>query len=353
MKVLMIEHFSPENSYTWELSRELSQYVDLTVFCKKSVNVSLYSQDLKNKIRWKNRLYPGGKRKIQAVWEYGRGLWELQKEIRNGKYDVIHVQSFKNARYEMPVYYRAKKYCRVLVHTVHNLLPHEARETDKRLYSEFYHICDLLIVHNEYCKKLLMENFKIEEKKIRVIPHGVYTLPEEKIKKRVLKKETGNPHKITFLQFGIIRKYKGVDILLKSISMIPLNERKNMQFIIVGAQFPKFDNTDYGAMIKKYGIQDCVKLEISHVPDEEMNRLFTQADFCLFPYRDIYGSGALLMAYTYRKPVIASDIPAFREETDNGKTGCLFEGENPEKLKLLFYVQEIGAWMNIRLVRTG
>ena len=64
-----------------------------------------------------------------------------------------------------------------------------------------------------------------------------------------------------------------------------------------------------------------------------MDALYRQAAICLFPYRDIYGSGALLMAYSYGKPVITSDIPAFREETQNGKTGILTAGGDPEKLK--------------------
>ena len=331
MKVLMTEIFLPESTYTLELGRELSKYVNLTVFCKKSANVSLQNLNPDNRIKWKNKFYAGGKGKIQAVWEYGRGLLALEKEIRCGKYDVVHVQSFKDAAFEIPIYCRAKKHCRMLVHTVHNFLPHEAKEADKKLYSDFYHTCDLLIVHNEYCRKLLMEKFDIEEKKIRVIPHGSYTLPVYKTNESILKKD--KTHKTTFLQFGIIRKYKGVDILLKSISMIPWDKRKNMQFIIAGAQLPKLDNTDYNAMIKEYGIGDCVKLRTGHVPDEEVSRLFAEADFCLFPYRDIYGSGALLMAYTYGKPVIASDIPAFREETDNGNTGYLFESENTEALK--------------------
>ena len=334
MKVLMTEIFLPESTYTLELGRELSKYVTLTVFCKKSVNnASQQNSDPDNRIKWKNRFYAGGKGKLQAVLEYGTGLLALKKEIRCGKYDVVHVQSFKNATFEIPIYCRAKKYCRLLVHTVHNFLPHEAKEADKKLYSDFYYTCDLLIVHNEYCKKLLIEKFGIEEKKIRVIPHGSYTLPVYKTDKSMFWQKKDETCKTTFLQFGIIRKYKGVDILLKSISMIPQDKRQNMRFIVAGAQLPKLDNTDYSAIIKEYGLEDCVELRTGHVPDEEVSRLFAEADFCLFPYRDIYGSGALLMAYTYGKPVIASDIPAFREETDNGSTGYLFESENTEALK--------------------
>ena len=48
--------------------------------------------------------------------------------------------------------------------------------------------------------------------------------------------------------------------------------------------------------------------------------------------REIYGSYALMMAYTFKKPVITSNVQMFIEETDNGKTGLLFESENPSSL---------------------
>ena len=67
--------------------------------------------------------------------------------------------------------------------------------------------------------------------------------------------------------------------------------------------------------------------------DEALDALYQEADYCLFPYREIYGSGALLMAYSYSKPVLASSIPAFEEETDGGCTGLLFPPEEPDALK--------------------
>ena len=88
-----------------------------------------------------------------------------------------------------------------------------------------------------------------------------------------------------------------------------------------------------GQYIPETLMNAVIELEEAYNPDEELDALYRQADICLFPYRDIYGSGALLMAYSYGKPVITSDIPAFREETQNGKTGILTDGEDPEKLK--------------------
>ena len=106
---------------------------------------------------------------------YGGGLLALAAEICTGHYDVLHVQGFKDARYEIPLYCKLKRHCGILVHTVHNLLPHEASPRDRRLYGDFYRVCDLLVVHNLYCRQLLMDEYHLPPEKICVTPHGSYT----------------------------------------------------------------------------------------------------------------------------------------------------------------------------------
>lgn len=48
---------------------------------------------------------------------YGGGLLALAAEICTGHYDVLHVQGFKDARYEIPLYCKLKRHCGILVHT--------------------------------------------------------------------------------------------------------------------------------------------------------------------------------------------------------------------------------------------
>ncbi len=320
MQVLMIEHFLPDNMYTFELGKELKNYCDLTIFCKKNVKVQ------ESGIKWIPQFYFGGKNKAAAMIEYGCSLLRIAKIIRKGRFDVVHVQTFKNAKFEMKLYYRMRKYVKKFVHTVHNVLPHEASTKDWELYKEFYDFCDELIVHNRSSQQCLMENFLVPEEKISVIAHGTYqshtAVPQTRVDRQVTQ----------FLQFGFIRKYKGIDILLEAIAMIKPDKRKTMHFTIAGKQYLKLDDTDYQAKIRELKIEDCVDFLPEHIPDDELPALFTDADFLLFPYRNIYGSGALLMAYTYKKPVIASDVSTFCEETDNGRTGFLFESENPQAL---------------------
>lgn len=320
MKVLMIEHFLPDSIYTLELGRELKNYCDLSIFCKKNVKVQ------ESKIQWFPEFYPGGKNKASAMMDYGASLLHVAETIRKGTFDIVHVQTLKKAKFEMKLYYRLRKYFKKFVYTVHNVLPHETDPGDRELYHKFYEFCDELIVHNDSSKKCLVENFSVPEEKISVIAHGAYQTHTP------IQKERDDSSVIRFLQFGYIRKYKGIDILLDAIALIPPEKRKNLHFTIAGKHYPKLDDTDYKGKIRDLGIEDRISFYTEHIPDDKLPELFCDADFVLFPYRNIYGSGALLMAYTYEKPVIASDIPTFCEETDHGGTGILFESENPRAL---------------------
>lgn len=320
MRVLMIDYYLPDSIYTLELGRELKKHCSLSVFCREDAGAS------EEGIRWFPCFYPGGKKKLQAVWAYGKTLCRLAWIIRTGKFDVVHVQCFKNMRCEAMIYRLVRRFCGKFVLTAHNVLPHEEGMRAVKEYRKLYAFCDEIIVHNQTSRAYLMEQMGVPEEKITVIAHGAYQTHMEQPRPA---EPDGKTH---FLQFGFIRKYKGIDILLKAVSLIPREERETLSFVIAGKQYEKLDDTDYPALIKELGVDDCVRFERGHVPDGQIAELFGRADFLVFPYRHIYGSGALLLSYTYRKPVIVSDIPAFLEETDQGKTGLVFESENPQAL---------------------
>ena len=320
----MIDHMLPGNTYTMELVDKLKKYVDLTVLC---------SRDCKTKIQGviiKPKLYTGGAGKAISMLLYLHALLVTIRELLFGNYDAIHIQTFKAYKYEIPIYSICKAPKCVLLCTVHNVLPRETKNElwsgDGQEFSEFYAKCDKLIVHNENSKRMLIEKWGIEENKIHVIPHGVYcSFLNEKSESLYVREKT-------FLIFGTIREYKGIDLLIKAIALLPENIKENMTFIIAGKQNFQSDNTDYEGMIKKFNLSSQVQFLNRRIEDSELPELFKKADACIFPYRAISGSGALLMAYSFGTPVIASDIPTFVEETDGGKTGLLFQALNPKAL---------------------
>lgn len=317
MRVLIIEHFLPSNTYSKELCESLSEYCDITVLTKRNyiddgkvnweVKPCLFQQDLKNKV-------------LSFVYVV-LGWMHIVKELLFGKYDIVHVQTFKVDTVEMFLYRLLAR--GRLVHTAHNILPHEASNKDRRKYGRFYGKCECIIVHNEVCKQLLTQEYGVGDK-VRVIPHGTYRAKIVNCNKK--------SDKINILQFGMIRKYKGIDILIKAVGMLSEEVRRKIHVTIAGKQYKALDDSDYQTMISDLGISDTISFKSERIADSEMSILFSQADVCVFPYRQIYGSGALLMAYSYEKPVIVSSVPALIEETQNGATGLIFSSEDSSAL---------------------
>lgn len=323
MKILMKDTFLPGNTYSLELCENLKKYADIVLLCKENAG------DIEGKVVYKKIIYTKTSNKLWSLMKYGKSIFQEFNELRKERYDVYHIQSYKNLFVEIFMFYLAKKYCKAVVTTVHNVLPHEVSKSDRRLHEQWYKISNALIVHNEATKECLKNMFPDTESKIYVIPHGTYS---GHVNSSIRLKYTGKDSEVNFLLFGQIRPYKGIDILIQAISYLNREIREKIHITIVGNQLPGQDRTDYPELIRRYHAGDCLDFQRRRVPDEELPELFGKADFCLFPYKEIYGSGALLMAYTYRKPVIVSDVPSFIEETDHGKAGILFENGNPKEL---------------------
>ncbi len=317
----MIEYFFPENTYTQELGNALSEYMDVTIACKKRVELP------HDNVHWKGLVYEGYHSRLTAPFLYGLSLLQLAHEIRSGHYDVVNIQYMRDPKYEIPFFRALKKHCGIMVNTIHTILPHEATQKDVALHQQLYDMCDLQIVHNTPCKRQVAADYHVPAEKICVIPHGVYT------RDCALPTSSGEKSGRTeFLLFGQMRKYKGIDIMLRALALLPPEARAKLHVTVAGPQYTKIDDTDYEGMARSLGVEDCVSFIRRHIPPEEHPALFAKADICVFPYKELYGSGALLMAYTYEKPVIVSEDPIFREETDDGQTGLLFEKNDPQAL---------------------
>lgn len=131
--------------------------------------------------------------------------------------------------------------------------------------------------------------------------------------------------KINFLFFGNIHHYKGLEILIAAVNTLAAKV-DNYKVTIAGRCT---DFSFYDKLIEK---RDVFDLKMHLIPSEEVPGLFADADFLVLPYRDVTQSGPLMIAFNYCVPVIASDLPGFREQVKHGETGYLFQPENPEAL---------------------
>lgn len=128
--------------------------------------------------------------------------------------------------------------------------------------------------------------------------------------------------KITFLFFGHIREYKGIDILIEAANRLNTSHLGKFKVIIAGA----CDNWErYEKLIDD---PNLFELYIQSIPNEEVADLFSKAHYAIFPYRDIAQSGALTVALNYNLPVIVSDLEAFKETVEDRESGYFFEAGN-------------------------
>lgn len=131
---------------------------------------------------------------------------------------------------------------------------------------------------------------------------------------------------ITFLNFGNIRDYKRIDVLIESAQKAYELTQKRFKVIIAG----QCDNWDKYQKLIKYDF--LFDIRIGRVENEEIPNLFNEADYFVAPYQDIAQSGSSIVALNYSKPTIASKLPAFEEYITNEETGYLIKPADIDSL---------------------
>lgn len=131
---------------------------------------------------------------------------------------------------------------------------------------------------------------------------------------------------ITFLNFGNIRPYKRIDVLIKAAQIAYERTGKIIKVIIAG----KCDEWGKYQQLIKYGFLFDIRL--GRVNNEDVADLFNEADYFVAPYQDIAQSGSSIVAINYDKPIIASRLPAFEEYIKDKVTGFLINPADVEDL---------------------
>lgn len=132
---------------------------------------------------------------------------------------------------------------------------------------------------------------------------------------------------ITFLNFGIIRDYKRVDVLIRAANEVYEETGMVFKIKICGA----CSNWEkYGRLIKYPFLFD---LKIGTIPNDEIAEMFATSHYYVLPYQDVAQSGALAVGLNYNLPAIVSDLSAFKEFVQDRETGFVMEIASVNSLK--------------------
>lgn len=208
---------------------------------------------------------------------------------------------------------------------IHNAIPHEKRFFDKPLAKYFFSACDGFIALSDPVRDDLKAI--IQNKPILVSPHPIYDHYSLKTSKNEAALNLGTDStKKTLLFFGLIREYKGLDILLKAMNL--LNDQ--YQLIIAGECYGDFKK--YQDIIDTLHNKTNIKVLEEYIPDEMVSTLFSASDVLVLPYRDATQSGVVAVAYQMETPLIATNVGALGETVRKGSTGMVVNNATPEEL---------------------
>ena len=199
-----------------------------------------------------------------------------------------------------------------------NVIPHEHRFFDKSFTSWFLNSCDGFVTLCEAVKDDLL-SFKKDAKYI-VSPHPLYDHYGDKTDRHQAEKELKIAHgKKNILFFGLIRDYKGLDILIDAFSS--LND--DYQLIIAGEPYGSFDR--YQQMIEASVNRERIFSFLNFIPEKDVFKFFSAADIVVLPYRSATQSGISSVAYHFETPLITTDVGGMRETIADRGTGIVVD----------------------------
>lgn len=338
MKIFLVDIAGTVDEYTSylmnSLVREVTDIDRVTLFCTRVTNV-----DRKNWVKLPS-LIPEKYKRSLSPWK--RNLKALESLI-NYVYlaiviavkrpDVVHLQWFPFLqRIAIEKYFL--KFFKVLsphttiAYTHHNVYPHEIKPEQKQTYNrrvrEIAKYIDLIIVHTNTTKTEVNREFDIPLSKIEVCYHGIFYPTEQ------YNKTYGNEGKIKILMYGMQEPYKGTDILVKAVDLLPEDVRHSIKVEIVGRLQDSYLKT-----FEEVAKRNNIVINPNRISNEDLYEQIDSADFLVYPYRRISQSGALLLGLYFNKPIIASDLPPFVETLDGFKSEWFFKNDSPEDLASL------------------
>jgi glycosyltransferase involved in cell wall biosynthesis len=195
-----------------------------------------------------------------------------------------------------------------LVLSAHDILPREPRPgqltAQRRLYDHF----QAIVAHSRHGAGRLIA-LGLDPARVHVIPHGAFShLGAAGPRAEVAPFETDRP---VVLCFGLLRPYKGIELLLEAWEGIG-----EAELWIVG--MPRMDVSGILAKIHALGTDSGVRLIPRFIPEGDLPAYFRRADLVVLPYLEIDQSGVLFTALAFGRPLLLSDVGGFPEIAETG-----------------------------------
>ena len=250
--------------------------------------------------------------------EYGPGVVRALRRMESLEPDVVHVQWLPLPQLDRRWLARLAR-TRTTVLTAHDVLP---RRTKQRVdtWREIFGTVAQIVVHSKRARDTLA-GLGVAPDMIEVIDHPVF---DENVGPL-----PAAPQGATLLFFGLIREYKGLDVLLNALPEIA---RRVPAARLVVAGDPIDPVEPLRALAAELGVADRVEWRLHFVPRDEIAALMGSATLVVLPYRQIDASGVLADALGHGRPAVVSDLGHVGETVRRFGAGATVPPEDPTAL---------------------
>jgi glycosyltransferase involved in cell wall biosynthesis len=167
---------------------------------------------------------------------------------------------------------------------------------------------DAVDVLSDDGRRRLVGDFGLPADKVHVLRHGAFDyltrLPEELPMDPAVGDLEGRK---VVLCFGLVRPYKGVDLLIEAFSAAP----PDAVLLVVGRAMMPIE--PLRKLAGELGLSDRVRFVTRFITEPEIPAYFRRADLVALPYREIEQSGVLFTALAFGCPLLLSAVGGFSE----------------------------------------
>jgi len=273
-------------------------------------------------IPWSSRLLrraPRARlRRLVKGAEYLPSVGRLLRRIDVLAPDVVHVQWLSRPELDVRWVRRVAR-VRPTILTAHNATV-RMRSRAREAWREALTLADRVVVHSSQAIERL-EEFGIDRSKVVRIPHAVFDAPTQAA--------ADLPAAPNLLFFGLIRHYKGLDLLVEALPEI---KRRVPEARLVVAGDPLDPIAPIQKLAESLGVSGNIDWQLGFVPDAQVARLFADAAVVVLPYRAIESSGVLALALGRGRPAVVADVGGIGELVREFGAGRVVPAEDPAAL---------------------
>jgi glycosyltransferase involved in cell wall biosynthesis len=242
-------------------------------------------------------------------------MYRLSRQMDLLRPDIVHILS-EGVLWLNLVLPTAQKYG--IVTTVHDVTYHvgdrASRQVPRWFADQLIKRSDRIIVHGAALHAAAESTYPAVRDRLSVLPHIV--LNRYRDISAIGNMKPSNPGTINILFFGRIYRYKGLDVLIRSMSLVT-KQFSNVCLVIAG------EGDNFSNYQKEMVDQKFFEVKNRHIPDKEAAQLFTDADIVVLPYVEASQSGVLAIANAFAKPVVVTKVGELGRAVIDGVSGLV------------------------------